>query len=176
MDCACGRGSTDPPPASTAAACRDARGRRPHSPSAPPPGSGQTARRSCRCISLARAPGCARAPDRPAPHWSAGPRCDVAGPSRPRPDTVDTTVWSADSSGPSRPPPIPSSRSPLRPVPTRPRASALAYSSPSAPIRDLPVASLGDISISLERGHYHCVSTGAFPCVSLRFLASQTGP
>ena len=28
---------------------------------------------------------------RPAPHWSGGPRCDVSGPSRPRPGSGDTS-------------------------------------------------------------------------------------
>ena len=63
-----------------------------------------------------------------------------------------------DSSPPSPPPPTPSSTSPPPPAPTRPPASALVYSSPSAPICDLPVASLG--------GHFYFAKQGT---LSLRF-------
>src|SRR5258706_2288804 len=88
-------------------------------------------------VFLGSAPGCGRARPRPAPHSSHGPRCDASTLSRHRPGTGDTTVSPGDSSSPSPPLLTPTSTSPLPPAPTRPPASALAYSSLSAPICDL---------------------------------------
>ena len=109
-----------------------------HSPNARPPASARIARPRRRCISRgsARAPA-SRTPPRRRPIRRAARRSDVSGPSRPPPDTADTAASPGGSSPPSTPPPISTSTSPPRPAPTRPRASARSYSSPSAPIHDL---------------------------------------
>src|SRR6185369_2022998 len=53
----------------------------------------------------------------------------------------------------------PATTSPRPRAPIPPHAPTLAHSSLSAPIRDLPVASLGDISNESARGHYRRVTT-----------------